>query len=77
MNKWLSAQRVRILVPLIGLPTFVAAMLGGLLYDLASAGSSAAHHYYWREMLFGSVLVTLGTVTGIKFRHQDPGSVSA
>lgn len=78
MNNWLRAQRVRILVPLIGLATFAAAMLSGLLYGLAFAGSSAAHHYYWRELLFGSVLVTLGAVTGIKFRqHREPDSANA
>jgi hypothetical protein len=57
-------------------------MLGALLYSLAFAASSAAHHYYWRELLFGSVLVTLGAVTRIKYghhhhHHQDPDSASA
>lgn len=70
MNKWLSAQRVRILFPLIGVATFASTMLGALFYNLAFAGP--AHHYYWRELLFGSVVITLGTVTGLKFRHQDP-----
>lgn len=70
MNKWLSAQRVRILVPLIGAVTFGAALLGAVIYHLAFAG--ATHHYYWRPLLFGSALVTLAAVTGIKYRHQEP-----
>jgi len=64
---------------MIGITTFTAAMLGALLYSLAFAASSAAHHYYWRELLFGSVLVTLGAVTRIKYghHHQDPDSAKA
>ena len=63
----------------MGAATFAAAMVGALLFDLVSAGSSAAHHYYWRELLFASVLVTLGAVTRIKYGHyhQDADSASA
>jgi hypothetical protein len=77
VNNWLGAQRLRILVPLIGLVSLAAAAMGGLAYDLAFAGSSSAHHFHWRELLFGSVLVTLGSVTGIKVRHQEPEPDSA
>lgn len=68
---------MRVLVPLIGLATFVTVSLGGLLYDLAFTGSSAMHHYHWREMLFASVVGTLGAVTGLKARDRDTHSVSA
>jgi hypothetical protein len=68
VNKWLSAQRVRVLVPLIGAATFAATLLGALAYRLAVAGP---HHSYWREQVFGTVLITLGTVTGLKHRQHD------
>jgi len=47
------------------------------VYDLFIAGSAGQHHFYWRELFFGSVLVTLGAVTKIKTRDQDPESVNA
>lgn len=47
------------------------------MYDLFIAGSAGQHHFYWRELFFGSVLVTLGAVTTIKTRDQDPESVNA
>lgn len=72
MNKWLSAQRVRVLVPLIGTATFAATLLGVLAYRLAFAGP---HHSYWREQVFGTVLITLGAVTGLKHRrHEAPAA---
>lgn len=77
MNNWLRAQRVRVLLPLVWASSFTAAVLGGLLYSLAVAGSAQPHRFPWRELFFGSVLVTLAAVTGIKTRRQDPDPVDA
>ena len=56
------------LIPLVWVSVFAAGMLGDLCYTVFFAGAS--HHFYWRETLFGSCLVTLATVTGIKGRRQ-------
>ena len=66
MNAWLALQRVRVLIPLVWVSVFAAATLGNLM----TIAVGASHHYYWREMLFGSCLVTLTTVTGLKGRRQ-------
>jgi hypothetical protein len=70
VNNWLRARRVRVLLPLVWASSFAAALLGGLVYSAAVAGS-VSHPFPWRELFFGSVLVTLAAVTGIKTRHQD------
>lgn len=54
------------LIPLVWVSVFAAATLGNLM----TIAVGASHHYYWREMLFGSCLVTLTTVTGLKGRRQ-------
>ena len=77
MKTWLRARRVRVLLPLVWVSSFAAALLLGAVYDLVVAGSASQHHFYWRELFFGSVLVTLGAVTGLKIRDQDPESVNA
>jgi len=66
MNAWLALQKVRVLIPLVWVSVFAAATLGNLM--VIAAGAS--HHFYWREMLFGSCLVMLTGVTGIKGRQK-------
>lgn len=68
---------MRVLFPIVWASSFAAALLVGLLYSLAVAGSSSPHRFPWRELFFGSVLVTLAAVTGIKTRHQDTESADA
>jgi hypothetical protein len=67
VNNWLRARRVRVLLPLVWAPIFAAALLAGVLYSIAFAGSS----FPWRELFFGSVLITLAAVTAIKTRRRD------
>ena len=57
---------MRVLIPLIGVSVFAAALLGSLMVVFAGA----AHHIYWRPMFFGSCLITLSTVTGLKYRQK-------
>lgn len=66
MNAWLSAQRVRVLIPLVWLLSFSGALFG----SLTVFAIGAAHHVYWRQIIFGSCVVMLGTVTGIKARQR-------
>jgi len=57
---------VRVLIPLIGASLFAAALVGSLMAEAAGA----AHHVYWRQILFGSCLLTLSAVTGLKYRQK-------
>jgi hypothetical protein len=77
VTRWLRALRIRVLLPLVGSATFAAAVLCALAYSLCADGSPAVLHAHWRELLYGSVLVTLGAVTGIKVRGRDPESASS
>lgn len=47
-----------------------AATLGGVVYS-AVTGPAVQHHYHWREMVFGTTLFTLASVTGIKGRRHE------
>lgn len=51
--------------------TVAAAALGAGIYYAVAAGRAAEHHYYWREMVFGTTLITLASVTGIKGRRHE------
>jgi hypothetical protein len=66
MNAWLGSLKLRVLIPLVGIATYTAVSLGALLAILVGAAS----HYYWRDLVFGSCLVTLASVTGIKTRQR-------
>jgi hypothetical protein len=65
VNAWLESQKVRVLIPLVGASLFALGTLGSLM----AVGIGASHHVFWRELIFGTCLLTLGTVTGIKGRH--------
>ena len=66
MNAWLGAQRVRVLIPLVWTSLFAVVSLSCLIAIMAGV----VHHFYWRELVFGTCLVTLSTVTGIKTRQK-------
>jgi hypothetical protein len=65
MSTLLRSQKVRVLVPLVGVSTFAAASFGNLL----TMAFGLSHHFFWREMVFGSCLITLTAVTGLKGRQ--------
>ena len=71
MNAWLETRRLRVLIPLVWVATVAAAALGAGIYYAFAAGQAAQHHYYWREMVFGTTLITLASVTGIKGRRHE------
>ena len=66
MNAWLDSLKLRILLPLVAVTMYAAVSFGALVAILLGAAS----HYHWRELVFGTVLMTLGTVTGIKTRQR-------
>ena len=70
MNAWLESRKVRVLIPLVWVVTMAAATLGGVVYS-AVTGPAVQHHYHWREMVFGTTLFTLASVTGIKGRRHE------
>lgn len=51
--------------------TVVAAALGAGTYYAFAAGPAAQHHFHWRELVFGTTLFTLASVTGIKGRRRE------
>ena len=57
---------MRVLIPLIWLCAFVSALAG----NMVTATIDGSHHIYWRQMIFGSCLVMLASVTGIKTRRR-------
>lgn len=66
MNAWLESQKVRVLIPLVGAAFFTFVSLTSLVAMM----TGTLHHYYWRPLVFGTCLVTLGSVTGIKTRRK-------
>ena len=48
-----------------------AATFGGVVYHAFAAGPAVQYHYHWRDMVFGTTLFTLASVTGIKGRRRE------
>jgi hypothetical protein len=66
MNAWLESQKVRVLIPLVWATIFALVTLGSLIAVMIGV----MLYIPWRQVIFGTVLVTLGTVTGIKGRKR-------
>jgi len=71
VNAWLESRKVRVLIPLVWVVTMGAATLGGVVYHAFAAGPAVQLHYHWRDMVFGTTLFTLASVTGIKGRRRE------
>jgi hypothetical protein len=67
MNAWLESQKVRVLIPLVWVCVFAAASFGELIAMMAGLGGD---HFAWRVVFFGTSLMTLAFVTGIKGRRR-------
>ena len=66
MNAWLESQKLRVLIPLVWASLFATVTLGSLFAVLIGL----VPYVYWRGMIFGTCLLTLVAVTGLKGRQK-------
>jgi hypothetical protein len=66
MNAWLGSQRVRVLIPLVWAGFFSFASLCGLI----AMATGVTPYFPWRQLVFGTCLITLSVVTGLKTRKK-------
>ena len=66
MKAWLGSQKVRVLMPLVWASVFAFMSLTGLIAVM----TGITPYIPWRSVVFGTALVTLGVVTGLKWRQK-------
>ena len=66
MKAWLGSQKVRVLVPLVWASIFAFMSFTGLIAVM----TGITPYIPWRSVVFGTALVTLGVVTGLKWRQK-------
>ena len=66
MNAWLGSLKLRVLIPLVWASLFAVVSLTGLI----ALATGLTPYIYWRGVIFGTCVVTMGAVTGIKTRRR-------
>jgi len=66
MKAWLGSQKVRVLIPLVWVSVFAVVSFTGLIAVM----TGITPYIPWRSVIFGTGIVTLGAVTGLKSRQK-------